>query len=471
MFRPFILGPFLPAEKFTLIVARRPPKQGVTATVQLNRPPFTLEKALLTEVNISGCISIPRRLNERVLENKYFIASTVLIGLAVAFWAGVQTGKPDSVGAGVADEQPGETSFRSRSAPSRQTVRPNARRSLGSNIERSNVFTSDAEAKIRGANLATRIGDILNDLDRVDRDQKFIGFLSELQTADLAALAESIRAEGEDGALGGDKYAWHRSFLLDAWMKGDPDAAVAWAKGGERNRLLVDWGERKPSQALAWLKTTTGGGQDSRAKGDTLEVVRGLLRVDLEQAMGMVETMNDSWARNTSLRNVLEKMYENDPEQAKFRVGSIRDPKLRAEAAGFVASQLVETDVEQAKQWVADLGGEERSNAAVQLARTLSYKDSEGARSWVSELEEGEARANAVIAVVEGSAKQDPSGIAIWLNQFPPAGGYDEARRKFALSITEIDPGAARDWASSIVDVKSREYWQGVVAEKLEKAQ
>jgi hypothetical protein len=185
--------------------------------------------------------------------------------------------------------------------------------------------------------------------------------------------------------------------------------------------------------------------------------------------MGIVETMNDSWARNSSLRDVLKKMYGNDPEQAKFRVGSIGDLELRAEAAGIVASRLAETDVEQAKQWVAGLGGEQRSNAAVQLARTLSYNDAKGARNWVSELDEGDTRANAVVAVVEGSASKDPGSTAIWLNQLPATEGYDEARRKFALAITDIDPQAARGWASSIVDVGSREYWQGVVTERIEK--
>jgi hypothetical protein len=97
----------------------------------------------------------------------------------------------------------------------------------------------------------------------------------------------------------------------------------------------------------------------------------------------------------------------------------------------------------------------------------LSYNDAEGARNWVSKLQEGEARANAVVAVVEGSANKDPNGTAIWLNQFTPTDAYDEALRKFALAITEIDPQAARDWASSIVDNRSREYWQVVVASDL----
>jgi hypothetical protein len=139
-------------------------------------------------------------------KGNYIVASTFFIGLALAFWAGVQTGKLDSVGAGLSGETSGGISLSDRSAPSRSINRLSPRRTSGFRTDSSDVVMNEVEAERRGANLTTRMESILSDPDRVNRDQTFIGFLADLETADLAALAESIRPEGQDNTLlGGDK--------------------------------------------------------------------------------------------------------------------------------------------------------------------------------------------------------------------------------------------------------------------------
>lgn len=402
-----------------------------------------------------------------MFKNRKATALALAVGFALVFMAGYQVGKLRETDLGAA-RAPEEAPLADRAVrPVRQPSPREGFRSSGdsSPSEGADLSESKVAPELVAERLANKMGDILREADRVERDQQFIDFILGLDGDGLASLADDIRDAESESPLEAEKFVWHRTLVLDAWMKVAPDAALAWADGRERNRMLENWGEVSPQQALAWIKTqptekTING--DSWG-GDMLNIIEGLVKIDPAEAMSYAVEMNPGWARGSAIEEVMETVTKTDPETAKAMVSSIRSPEVRAEASGILAGQLATADLEQAKAWVYSLGGDARAEADVELAQTISFRDDDGARAWVEQIEDAGTRAEAVGAVIQSVARADPYTTAEWLTQFPMTTEYDEARRKFALAITSVDPDAAREWASSIVDARSRSYWSEIV--------
>ena len=276
--------------------------------------------------------------------------------------------------------------------------------------------------------------------------------------------------------------------IVEAWMRVDPDGAVAFAMAepneSKRSDLLEvvagEMAEQDPARALQ-LATGLKPGQ-----AQTAVVVRAIeqwAEKSPKEASSYVVGLTDPVVREAALSSLLGRWSWSDGEAAfKFAEtvgagGAAHDGMLRA------AGQWANRDPEGAFRYISQLpdggsagralasvlenwAGEKPDKAAEalssldsatpqmyeSLASTWSAKDRPEALEWAAGLSDPSLQAGAYEAITNNWAKRDPTAAGEWLSGLDQGEPRDKAVMAYAREVVGVDPSSSLGWAASIGD-------------------
>lgn len=207
-----------------------------------------------------------------------------------------------------------------------------------------------------------------------------------------------------------------------------------------------------------------------------------------ERAMTLAKGQTDRDARLGSLTALLHAWVEIDPDRSMDTfIGGFEKDEDREILTGIAASLIIQRRGEAGlREWIEDFPADappaqkrlsfhqsisklakQNPSAAVEwiqasgdapwsqgihttLARSWSLFDSEAAIEWAIGIEETQARARAVAAILKRWSRQDPFETAAWIERQEPAPRYDGTLEQLAMRLASSKPKRAIQLASRI---------------------
>lgn len=198
----------------------------------------------------------------------------------------------------------------------------------------------------------------------------------------------------------------------------------------------------------------------------------------------------DSEARTEAMGGLLQAWYKTSPDLALKFAGSLENQDLRlafyqkligtpwgtfspanlSSVPERDRAAVISASLEDPKQWglsdyhfamrprIEDLGPEvtalppspEATDAARRLMTIWSQTDPNAALVWASHFKDASMRATCTADAVQGWARQDSSGAALWLDTQPPGQVRDAATLPLVRQLKDSEPDVAWEWAGAI---------------------
>ena len=298
------------------------------------------------------------------------------------------------------------------------------------------------------------LGESLRLSDRLTRTRRILDLAETLSPGEFEEVVEAFRADGISH-LRGTEY----SLLLNAWVKADPFAAAEYVEtnddsSGSRRTVIAAWAAIDPLGAKAWIADR----EDAGNSNDWIVgLVSGVAGNDPLQALQFIEELEPGGTRAKSMAVVMPHVLQHGFEYATEWVAGIGNEELQRGTARALARELARLDANQAGAWVSTMeSGPARREAVAIVSDQWAREDLESARQWADGLPE-ETRNEAAEGIARYMAKQDPEGTAAWLGSLGTSPDLDAARRMFIHESTKKAPQVDLEAVHTLSSVTEQE--------------
>lgn len=260
-----------------------------------------------------------------------------------------------------------------------------------------------------------------------------------------------------------------RALLLCRWAKNDPQAAAEaalLAGAGHRqeavNAVMGVWTEQRLDDAIAWATAQPEG----RARTDTLlTVAYDVARSRPQQAVEIALKLPASAAGDDLLVHAASQWAVTAPLEVVAWVREVGDEALRARLMAAVAATLGDS----APVSAADIAlhemppGRAQNDALVAIVQRWAQEEPRAAADWVARFPEGALRDAAMDNLVKLWTARGQDSPDSWIDTLAAGPGRDSAVRAYSEQLAPLSPEAAAGWAEGITDQKLREAQLGRV--------
>jgi len=217
-------------------------------------------------------------------------------------------------------------------------------------------------------------------------------------------------------------------------------------------------------------------------------IVGYLAKNDPDKALESVLKEKSPSSQKSAIRSVFRQIAGEDPEDACRRFEGLPQGSLREDALNSIAETWARKDPSAALEWADTLPDSEKSKATLAILpkmaelspeeaashvksllattpkksqgdlsspiyyimRSWSKTDPASAGAWVSDLEDGPTKSNAISQLALGWYVEDSDGVADWIDGMPDGKNRDESIRAISSDLSRKDPATAFAWAASI---------------------
>ena len=186
-----------------------------------------------------------------------------------------------------------------------------------------------------------------------------------------------------------------------------------------------------------------------------------------------VPTSKSPWARIEIVQSIFEKWAERDPRDAAAAAAQL-GASFRDNASYFVGMRWANADINGALAWAlsqATNPAESRlressftRNALTGVVSTWMHMDAEAAMKWLSELPEGNQRANLIQSTFLLTEHEDPARAIQLAMMIPPGVPQEVALQDATRSWAQFDPAGALAWVTQQPDEHVRQTALKVIA-------
>ena len=386
--------------------------------------------------------------------------TTLIAAVAVCSAAGFMVGRISNDSSSASSDQAGPGNGRSASgsafngsgAPT--GPRASARRTTGlATAERrsgqSSAFAQDP---------ITRMEDIINNPDPLDRAEAWLRFVKGLDSTEIADVVASFRGKG----LTRENMSEY-SMLLTAWANYDPLAALDYASENTgtpfaRQTILTSWATKDPAGAMEWAKANHEGDE---ANPWMVGVIRGIAAADPARATELMNAMPYSRERGEALTAVQGHYLSKGPEAARAWAMSIEDERLRAGAIGRIAGNLARTDPKGTADWLLANPSEGSTRAMGRVMERMAETDANAAMAYFQNITDEGVRTSAFAGLAEQMGEEDIQAAARFIDANPTL-ATDDVYEEFIWNARREDPALGASAIGSIqnADRQNRAYRQ-----------
>ena len=249
------------------------------------------------------------------------------------------------------------------------------------------------------------------------------------------------------------------SFLLFArWAELDPHGAMAYSNSMGmqgalvRPTILQSWASVDPENAARYFSANPGefammrmgrglGGQDGASV-----IATEWARQDPQGALAWANTLTQG--KSGALAAVLGEVAKSDPQEAARMLDQIPADE-RGEAYASIASRYGASDFAAAEAWIRTLPQDRQAEATAAAIEGLASKSPSEALAQINSMPEGDAKYDAIPALVGPLARTDPRAAGELLASHPDENTRREAIRELMPAWTAQDPAAALEYARS----------------------
>ncbi len=256
------------------------------------------------------------------------------------------------------------------------------------------------------------------------------------------------------------------SLLLGQWAETDGKAALAYADEklgsgspfdmGVRGSILASWARRDPDGVWKWFQTERKDDGNDRTKGMLVSMVfAGMAANDLDTALQRIATLDDT-TRGMAMSGIANSANSETARKRLLDRAQTLTPEQRNQIRQGVVSQWAMSDSDAAIQWIHSLPADEQKPVRDSAANmVLMMQPAKGADLLLEGAEEKD-KPRLYDRVVGQWAWQDSKAAGEWLSKQPQGPELDDARRTYAMAVSQKDPSAAMDWAKSVQNPEQR---------------
>lgn len=385
------------------------------------------------------------------------ISLTLIVG-AIGFMIGQKSSAPAANAgetAGLVNDGSGNSSATAQTSASRSA---SASRKADAGTAKAGTSSSKGDA-------LTRLEEIKNINDPLDRARMWLQFVDGLSAEEFEGVVAAFRADGSSQANIGEY-----SLLLNAWAKVDPLSALEYAKANTNNpfarqTILATWAAYDPNSAISWAKTNhEGDGPNPWMVG----VIRGLAFQDPELASSLLKEMPRSEERGQALDSLLPALLKQGVDSARSWASSITDEALREGAIMRLAERTLDSDPEGTADWLIANPSEATNRRMDDALSAMARKDESSALAYYNQLPAGDARSNALRGIVNTIAQEDPAKAVALMDQHS-GDVNNRVVEQFVWNSFRKDPGTAVSNIARMTNTEERdrmysrtiEWWMG----------
>ncbi len=265
-----------------------------------------------------------------------------------------------------------------------------------------------------------------------------------------------------------------RERLLEQWAEVAPREALDFARSqlkGDRQAQAISaaisvWGKNDPEAAWKWVETEM---PEATHHFDNLLEVFGKKSNELAvRFAGQYASAHPDAATEVNLAALLGISYRGDFDGARalIQANAGGNAEVRGVLNNFVAGQWARYAPTKALEWVMTLpSGAERDQAVVGLGESWSESDPAGAAAFAATLPEGESRSLAMRQAISKWVEAEPLVARKWVIQTDARQDFDSAVEAIATQNNFMyrEPAKAMAWATGIFGDALRAKTMGVV--------
>jgi hypothetical protein len=248
------------------------------------------------------------------------------------------------------------------------------------------------------------------------------------------------------------------SLLLTAWAKADPIAALEYASantGGDFARTTI---------LTAWATSDPEAAirwADSNHTGDgpnplLVGVIRGIASIDPARATQIMTGMPRSQERGRALDAMMPHVLQMGVDGARAWISSLDDDSLRNGALDRMAPRLAALDPAAAADMLLANPGQAADRRMNDVYREWARQNQSDALAAMGTLPAGDARSNALRGIVSNVASSDPRA-AVRLLETYPGDVNDRVLISTAWSSFGNDPSVSANLISRVGDQRAQE--------------
>jgi hypothetical protein len=184
------------------------------------------------------------------------------------------------------------------------------------------------------------------------------------------------------------------------------------------NHTLVEWSNRDPDSALAWITKKQEAAETSIAEAAQLFRVNQLLADG--KTNEAIATLPQVTRPGRLVNMVADQLARETPEAAGQWLSWLPESKARQEAAERVTRSWAESDLSSASEWVQQLSsGETKDTAANTMISVIAQRDPESASHWIGLISAPNQRMDGIARVYGYWSGRDPAAAREWVKTVP----------------------------------------------------
>ncbi|MDA7881905.1 hypothetical protein N9A94_06330 [Akkermansiaceae bacterium] len=281
-------------------------------------------------------------------------------------------------------------------------------------------------------------------------------------------LVEAIREGDARGVDHGG--SWDQ--LFRRWGEIDAEGALRfidesdtsdwnkYARPGARYSLLAGWGRSDPNAALEYIKNQERLGNanertvfSSWADRDPDEALQFILSDPERTYLSHFDTISKAFCRKGGIDSLLSgynQAVDSYPEDQPFRL----------QAAGTVLERLRHAPMSEKNKWIVAEAKENKLLGDSFIEKAYQHHQQSYPQQSIDMIaslaEEGSSPA-VLQKFISIETQKDPQRVGDWLNDRKGDPQYDQMRAGYVLSLIQVDPNSAEDWAQTIADAELRQ--------------
>jgi|GEM_PF-1033329 len=256
------------------------------------------------------------------------------------------------------------------------------------------------------------------------------------------------------------------SLLLGQWAESDGKSALAYAEQklgsgspmdfGVRASIVGAWSRRDPDGVWRWYQTERKEDGNDRTKGMLVSMMfAGMAASDLDSALQKLPSLDDS-TRAMALSGIANSSTSESSRTRLLDRAATMSPEQKQQIRQGVVSQWAMTDADAAVKWIHSLPADEQKPMRDSASNMIMMMQPAKGADLMMEGAEEKDKPQLYDRVVGQWAWQDSKAAGEWLSKQPQGPELDNARRTYAVAVSQKDPSAAMDWAKSVQNPEQR---------------
>lgn len=257
------------------------------------------------------------------------------------------------------------------------------------------------------------------------------------------------------------------SLLLGQWAETDGKAALAYAEQklgtntspmdfGIRASIVGAWSRRDPDGVWRWYQTERKDDGNDRTKGMLVSMMfAGMAASDLDSALQKLPSLDDS-TRAMALSGIANSSASESSRTRLLDRAATMPAEQKQQIRQGVVSQWAMTDADAAVKWIHSLPADEQKPMRDSASNMIMMMQPAKGADLMMEGAEDKDKPQLYDRVVSQWAWQDSKAAGEWLSKQPQGPELDNARRTYAMAVSQKDPAAAMDWAKSVQNPEQR---------------